>query len=542
MSESLNSLSALYLQDPRLAAALRGRLMAEKLRAAGSDSSPVDSPWQGVARLIQGALGGYEEGQADKALDTLSQKNDDEAAGFSQRFRGAMTPSAVAGQPMQPSPMTQAVAGQPSGIHMAESGGSMQPGIYGDGGAAAGPMQVHAGALADVNKRLGTNYTHAQLASDPVVGKAVGDEYYKIQMENFGDPAKAAAAYNAGPGRVAAAVQAYGPDWQKGIPDATRAYVAKVTGAGQPAPGAPAAPGAPQLDQLRADLARAQNGMMVAQEGMDSRNPSIRRAAEGAMRVAQSQAENARAMLKFYEGAQPLSPERQRQAVEVATAGATRVAQDNRAYGEGAGEAYKLAANNMNTALQQVLSNKQTEQNLQLFEQAAQSFKPGATAELRAMGQKALAELGLPNDAAAANVMERIGGNLKLQLSQATMKGQGQVSDRERALLDQAADLVKVQPEALPVIVEAMRALHQHQNKIADIYLNSAEENGGTPNPVKVGRALMQLEPPLSAALVNKMQALVDGSASGRPAAVAPRALPTPAQAAEELARRRGAR
>ncbi len=122
-------------------------------------------------------------------------------------------------------------------IHGNESSRRMSPGIYGDDGAAAGPMQVHPEALADVNKRLGTNYTHAELAAKPKIGKEVGDAYFDIQYEAFGDVAKATAAYNAGPKRVRDAVAALGAQWQRGIPEATRGYVSRVMGGSIPTAG-----------------------------------------------------------------------------------------------------------------------------------------------------------------------------------------------------------------------------------------------------------------------------------------------------------------
>ncbi len=91
-------------------------------------------------------------------------------------------------------------------VHQNESGGRMTPGIWGDNNQAAGPMQVHGGALADVNKRLGTNYTHAQLAAEPEIGKKVGDAYLAIQREKYGRDDYAMGAYNQGPGAMDAAI------------------------------------------------------------------------------------------------------------------------------------------------------------------------------------------------------------------------------------------------------------------------------------------------------------------------------------------------
>jgi len=279
----LDNLSALYLQDPALASALRGRAAAERLRQMGGDTSPIQSPWQGVNRLIQGALGGFEEMQSDQALQKLADDQKAARASASASYDPPIPPSAVAGQPLQATPMSNAVAGvvppgapNPASVHGIEAGGSMAPGIYGDGGDAAGPMQVHKAALADVNKRLGTNYTHAQLASDTTVGKVVGDEYLKMQYEQFGDKAKAYAAYNAGPQKVADAIKAYGDNWMQGIPEKSQAYVrnalARDGQGGQPQGAAPQQPQGNDESYyrgLRAEGERIQRAAMLQAKSPD---------------------------------------------------------------------------------------------------------------------------------------------------------------------------------------------------------------------------------------------------------------------------------
>jgi len=109
-------------------------------------------------------------------------------------------------------------------VHQNESSGSMRPGIYGDGGLAAGPMQMHPEALADVNKRFGTNYTHAQLAADPAVGMDAGTKYLHIMQEQFGRPDYALGAFNAGPGAMQNAISS--GKGIAGLPSSTQAYVA----------------------------------------------------------------------------------------------------------------------------------------------------------------------------------------------------------------------------------------------------------------------------------------------------------------------------
>lgn len=55
----------------------------------------------------------------------------------------------------------------------------------------------------------------------------VGREYLGKMLERYGDPAKAWAAYNAGPGRLDAAIKRGGENWLRLMPRETRNYVAR---------------------------------------------------------------------------------------------------------------------------------------------------------------------------------------------------------------------------------------------------------------------------------------------------------------------------
>lgn len=120
---------------------------------------------------------------------------------------GVLGVGGVAGGPLTAGggPMAQV---EPA-VHRLESGGSMAPGITGDGGKAAGPMQVHQAALDDVNRANGTQYTLPMLAQNPQLGKWAGDQYLQQQMARFGSRA-GMAAYNAGPGSVQNAIRSGG--------------------------------------------------------------------------------------------------------------------------------------------------------------------------------------------------------------------------------------------------------------------------------------------------------------------------------------------
>lgn len=135
-----------------------------------------------------------------------------------------------------------------AGVHQNESGGSMAPGIKGDGGQASGPMQIHPQALQDVGAATGINITPEQAAKYPELGKWAGDRYLQLQQDKFG-PVGGVAAYNAGPGRLRQALNGQAP-----LPVSTVGYVQSATGqSGQPAGG----PGDSYLQQAAVLTARA---------------------------------------------------------------------------------------------------------------------------------------------------------------------------------------------------------------------------------------------------------------------------------------------
>lgn len=101
---------------------------------------------------------------------------------------------------------------------------------------AIGPAQLMPGTIPEAAQLAGVDPN--LVAHDPRANLAAGQAYYQKQLRDFGDPALAAAAYNAGPGRVRDALQKGGPQgWIQHVPAETQAYVQKVMGGtqGQPA-------------------------------------------------------------------------------------------------------------------------------------------------------------------------------------------------------------------------------------------------------------------------------------------------------------------
>lgn len=107
------SLTALYLQNPELANALRRQQHGQALIQQGSDSSPIQHPFQGLARLAQALIGGYERGQGDKALALAGDKQQQAMAMALAPYPGAMpgmAPSVTAQTPQGETDPTMPVA------------------------------------------------------------------------------------------------------------------------------------------------------------------------------------------------------------------------------------------------------------------------------------------------------------------------------------------------------------------------------------------------------------------------------------------------
>jgi Transglycosylase SLT domain len=115
---------------------------------------------------------------------------------------------------------------------------------------AEGISQIMPGTAPEAARLAGLPYDPARVRSDEAYNKALGRAYYNEQLRKFGTPELAAAAYNAGPGRLQSALrqaQATGRDVMSFLPAETQAYVPKVMGRGVTAPGG-------GLDQARAEL------------------------------------------------------------------------------------------------------------------------------------------------------------------------------------------------------------------------------------------------------------------------------------------------
>lgn len=252
------------------------RAYGYKLMQAAGDTSPIQSPWQGAARLAQALAGGFELGMADRDEKVAGEKRsktmaeamaerdpakaealwiqadpdngpkmawasrmkrdqeartkerDDQAVGFllppqgqpQQQFGRAPT------GPPEWEPIFQQAA-QTTGLpvdllkRVAVAESAMDPSATSPKGA-GGLMQLMPGTARD----LGVGNSR-----DPAQAIPGGAQYLKQMLDKYGNLPHALAGYNWGPGNVDKWLQGGGDPAQ--LPAETRNYIAKITGGGQ---------------------------------------------------------------------------------------------------------------------------------------------------------------------------------------------------------------------------------------------------------------------------------------------------------------------
>jgi soluble lytic murein transglycosylase len=123
-------------------------------------------------------------------------------------------------------------------LSIARRESEFDPGVISPAGA-RGLMQVMPETARMIATKLGKGFDRARLTSDPAYNAALGSEYLKQLLEEFGPSiALIASGYNAGPGRPRAWVEQFGDprrddvdvvDWVEMIPfSETRTYVMRV--------------------------------------------------------------------------------------------------------------------------------------------------------------------------------------------------------------------------------------------------------------------------------------------------------------------------
>jgi len=93
---------------------------------------------------------------------------------------------------------------------------------------AVGPAQVMPGTGPEAAKLAGVKWDEQKYRTDHAYNVKLGQAYYKEMLRQFKDPEVAAAAYNAGPGRVQQALEK-GGDWRANLPAETQKYIRDFT-------------------------------------------------------------------------------------------------------------------------------------------------------------------------------------------------------------------------------------------------------------------------------------------------------------------------
>ena len=123
------------------------------------------------------------------------------------------------------------------GMKMGESGGQhFDPSgkVKRSSKGALGLAQVMPATGPEAAKLAGEPWDLKRLASDPAYNERLGRAYYNKQLKDFGSPLEAAAAYNAGPGKMRQALRKGGRSgWINHVPNETRDYVMRLAGGPQ---------------------------------------------------------------------------------------------------------------------------------------------------------------------------------------------------------------------------------------------------------------------------------------------------------------------
>jgi soluble lytic murein transglycosylase-like protein len=295
-------------------AARRSKYLAEALESI-SQPQEIRSPLELAARLGAVAVTRAKQKKADKALiEALDTDRKERMAPTLDWVKSQQQPPAMPAQPAapppqaapqpppqqmgqmapgftpapQPAPVAQQQLPAPQGmdqfwpaLERQESGGR-QSAVSPKG--AFGVAQLMPGTAAEIAQKMGDPRLAELARTDPNVNRQLGQAYLGEQMQKYGHPVLALAAYNAGPGRVDEWLQRIGDprsgqispeEWVSRIPfPETQNYVASILSqVQQQQPQAPAQPmGQPMAAQDIGQPAMAQvpqgmgQGMPQAQE------------------------------------------------------------------------------------------------------------------------------------------------------------------------------------------------------------------------------------------------------------------------------------
>jgi hypothetical protein len=181
-------------EDPR---ARRRRRIAEAMMQQGSDYSPIQSPWQGAARVVQGLLGGYMSGQEDKRDMEREAEMNGLVSKAQAAVNGGSTPSV--------SPAAAALSGGTpnyrDAISSIESGGKydITGPVTKSGDRAYGRYQVMGNNIGPWTREiLGKEMTPEEFLRTPEAQDKVFDARFGGYVKQYGNPQDAASMWFSG--------------------------------------------------------------------------------------------------------------------------------------------------------------------------------------------------------------------------------------------------------------------------------------------------------------------------------------------------------
>lgn len=195
----------------------RRQMLADEMMKQGADYSPVQSPWQGAARLAQGLFGGMQSAR-DRQLTQAGQADNTRLAGpalaallrgFGADNTGAATGASATPQPantgapgqINQTPIADPMAGYRNSIYKMESSNNYQAlgPVTANGDRAYGAGQVMGNNIAPwTAAALGHALTQDQFLADPKAQDAVFAKQFGSYLQNGNSPQDAASMWFTG--------------------------------------------------------------------------------------------------------------------------------------------------------------------------------------------------------------------------------------------------------------------------------------------------------------------------------------------------------
>lgn len=177
--------------------------------------------------------------------------------------------------------------------------------------------------------------------------------------------------------------------------------------------------------------------------------------------------------------------------------------------------------------------NAQTREMFDAFREASKAFPPGADANARLLVGRWGAPFGLADGAQVSRgeLMQSIQKALELNLAQSKMKGQGQITEKERAMLEDAIGIFKATGQGGELIMKLYEAKMARDDALLQAHEQSWSDRLVAVDPIKLNSRLKQLQGRTFAPeLMNELQSFIKTKGrTDQEAPPPPSRTPTPA-------------